>query len=162
MNSENKLYNDDILGFVVRVDRFLAEVNKSLSANITDYGAFDITRLKSYIAAMRTYLSWVSGQPQLDLPDTHPQELVIPVLPELPDTENPMAADVIRLLTRLRSEMIKSQSARMPSGFVEHDLVRSQAIIDKIEKFVIDYIEKVTPMDLPESSPSTPVTGHGM
>ena len=102
MAEENTVYNDDILGIVTRIDRFLQEVNKSVSANLTNYTDFDTGRLTSYLGAIRNYVAWVDGQPQLDLPETSPDARVAPVAPELAEPDNPMVTDVLRLLLRMQ------------------------------------------------------------
>lgn len=159
--SEVKLYNDDVRGFVLRIDRFLQEMNKSQSANITEFVSFDVDRLKSYLQVCEAYLSWVSAAPQLDLPETHPLELVNPPMPELPTVENPMIDDVLRLMVRLRGEALRSQSSRRASGLVSFDLERFKAILGKIGAYLDDFVATVNPVDLPESSPSQPITGPG-
>lgn len=155
---DTAIYNDDVLGFVSRVNRIIVETVKSLSANVTSYSAADLGRLRTYIADLGLYLDWVVSQPQMDFPETHPRAVPMPTPPELPDVENPMAEDVMRLLVRLRDEMAAAQSARLPSGLIEFDDVRARAALTRLLAFVDDFIAQVSPVDLPESSPEAPMS----
>jgi hypothetical protein len=156
-----ELYNDDILGITDRIDRFLQEINKSQSANLSEYHAADLGRLKSYLSNLTVYVDWVVGQPQLDLPETSPLSLEIPALPDMPEADNPMVKDIIRLVVRMRGEILRSQSARRSTGLVKFDEERMRAVIAKCENYLEAYVEAVNPIDLPESSPDVPVTGPG-
>ena len=68
---------------------------------------------------------------------------------------------VIRMLEAVRTEMIHSQSARLPSTLINHDERRLRLVTAKLEAFLDDYVEPLTPLDLPESSPDEPMSGHG-
>jgi hypothetical protein len=151
--AEIKLFNDDVAGLVRRINKFIVELRDSQSRVTDDFGKHDQERLKSYIEAIRTYIAWVEGQPMLDLPKTHPTEVVIPTNPEIGAITNLNVIDLIRLLERGRDELLfGSDSSQRSSGFNKHDSDRVKAIIDKTEAYLTDYIEKITPLDSPETS----------
>lgn len=154
-------YNHDLVGFYNRINRFIEEVLKSQSSNLSQVNAFDQTRLKSYLSAMRFYHDQVQGAPELDLPETTPRLYALREVPVVPDMENESCADICRLFELCRDEMVNSQSARMGAKLVSFDSVRLLQVISKCEKFLSEYVEKATPLDLPESSPRAPMTGQG-
>lgn len=161
-NGNSQVFNDDIVGLVRRINRFIMEMVKSASANVADMNTFDQTRLTQYITMLRAYLAWVQAQPQLDLPETHPHALDVPEAPVVPETmENDSVMDICRLLERARGEVINSQSARNAVGLIPFDMNRCSAVVDKVEKLLTDFIQQVQPIDLPESSPRSPDTGSG-
>ena len=94
-------------------------------------------------------------------PETSPQQWTLEAFPVFQAVESDEIDHVQRLLFAARNELVNSQSARLPSGLMPFDLTRFSAIVDKLEKFVVDYVEKASPLDLPESSPSKPVSGAG-
>lgn len=156
-----KVLNHDICGFVRRVDRFVFELHKSASSSLAAMNEFDKVRLIAYLASARAYLGWVISQPQLDLPESSPREYDIEDIEpfELVDSED--INDLIRMWELLRIELINSQSARHPAGLLAFDQSRATAVLDKIERFKLDYIDVATPLDLPESSPKNAVSGPG-
>ena len=153
--------NTDVVGLNERIRRFLMEVMKSASANSSQVKEADLSRLKSYLSSLRSYLDHVSREPELDLPETNPKVYTLKPLPALADIENESLADCCRLLELSREELVHSQSARLASGIIAFDKDRQVKIIEKAERFIKDYIEVVTPLDLPESSPMDPITPHG-
>jgi hypothetical protein len=56
---------------------------------------------------------------------------------------------------------MSSQSSRLATGLISHDFDRAIAILDTIDIYVEQFIENVSPTDLPESSPraSMPTAG---
>ncbi len=155
------VFNDDVAGIYRRTNRFIEELQKSSSANVTDVNEFDQDRIITYLNSLTVYLNWVMSQPLLDLPETHPKTLELEEPPVLLLVENLMIKDLIRLFERGRDEMINSQSARNASGLISFDNVRIRAVIEKAQKYLSDYVQKVIPLDLPESSPMAPDTGAG-
>lgn len=149
-----EIHNHDILGIVSRINRFVSELVKCASATQgSGMSEADIKRLKAYHAALGGYAEWVVGQPQLDLPETHPRVYSVPEDPDAGGVENETVADVIQLLIVLRDEMLLSQSSKVACGLTTHDEVRFDGVMEKVDKFITDYIEPHTPLDLPESSP---------
>lgn len=155
------VYNTDIAGLHARINRFITEHNKSVSANVSQVNTFDQARWLSYLNALRTYHAWMTSQPQLDLPETAPNPVTLEPNPEVTDVENESVNDLLRMLVALREETVNSQSARNPVGMIGHDTNRFLAQIEKVEKFIVDYVSKVSPLDLPESSPAAPMNQRG-
>lgn len=155
------IYNHDIAGAVRRLDRFCIELQKSVSSNTSQMNAFDQERLVNYLNALIQYHNFVVGSPALDLPESHPMEYIIPDPPELPLVENEGTNDIIRLMLLARTEILNSQSARDPASLNPFDSKRFLAIVGKVDAFLKTYISSVTPLDLPESSPSRAMSGKG-
>jgi hypothetical protein len=154
-------YNHDIVGLYNRINRFIREAMKQQSSNVSQINAFDQTRLKSYLSAIRFYHDHVQGAPDLDLPETSPRLYELRDLPEVVDMENESLADICRLLELGRDELTMSQSARIGSKLISFDSVRLLQIVGKCENFMSAYVANATPLDLPESSPRAPITGPG-
>ncbi len=153
--------NHDVAGLCRRVNRFIVEMQKSVSGGVADMNEFDQARLQKYLDAVRAYRNWVIAQPQLDLPETHPRPVEIGPDPETPDIENEAIRDVVYLMELCRDEMVHSQSARNPAGFIAFDDGRAMSLMEKCQNFLDNYIKVVQPIDMPESSPSRPLTGPG-
>lgn len=154
-------YNHDISGLYRRFNRFITEMVFSVSSGGSQVNSFDQVRLSNYIAAIRSYQDWVESQPQLDLPETHPKEYPLVPTPEVPDLENESVVDFVNLLVVARDELVSSQSTRDAAGLKPFDSVRLTANINKLDAFLNTYVQDVTPLDLPESSPQTEMTGSG-
>ena len=155
-------YNTDIYGLYRRINRAIEEVVKSVSSSVSQTSAFDVTRAKSYISAVRAYTDWVVAQPVLDLPETAPQAMPLaPASPTIPFIENESLFDLATLLSLARDELVGSQSARMPANLIKFDESRLRAVLAKADAFINDYITVVDPLDLPESSPMAAVSGPG-
>lgn len=153
--------NTDVVGLNNRYIRFLVEVMKCASANSSQVKSADLQRLKTYLSALRSYLDHVSREPEMDLPETNPKSYTLEDLPALSEIENESLADCCRLIELCREEMVNSQTARLASGIIHFDKERQDKIIEKAERFIKDYIEVVTPLDLPESSPRKPTNSSG-
>lgn len=161
MASERKVYNSDVAGLHRRMNRFITEVMLSASNQSSYMSSFDIDRLRKYLGAVKSYIAWVTSQPQLDLPETSPREYMLDADPVIAVVENEAITDILRMLEVAREEMVNGQSARWPCGLMVFDVNRVLAIIAKIEAFLTDYVEKITPLDLPESTPSRAVSPKG-
>lgn len=153
--------NHDIAGLHARINRFIEEVKYSESSGGSQVTSFDQTRLATYLNAVDGYREWAIGRPPLDCPETHPRAIELGANPEIVDLENESCNDVIRLLTIGRDELTNSQSARLSSNLTPFDNARLVSIIQKIRLFLSDYIAKVTPLDLPESTPQAEQSGPG-
>lgn len=153
--------NHDIAGLHARVNRFIEEVYKSVSGTTSQFNEFDQARVGTYLDAVDTYREWVIDQPQMDLPETHPTEYVLEADPAITSVENESVNDLIRMFTVLRGELINSQSARNAAGLISFDNTRLVAVIAKARAFMENYVEPVTPLDMPESSPQEPNSGPG-
>lgn len=161
MADDAKTYNMNIGGLVDRANRFLQEMQKSQASNLTSFNVFDQGRLTSYLDSLEAYIDWVVAQPMLDLPETSPREVKMNTFPEIQEHENPMITDVVRLIERFRDELMHSQSSRQSTGLVSFDEVRARKIIEALRTYLADYVSKVNPVDLPETTPSEETTGSG-
>ena len=155
------VFNHDIAGLYLRLNRVITELIGAASASVNSMNPFDQARLAQYIAAIRSYLAWVNAVPQLDLPETCKRTYGLESPPVVPELENDSTRDMVRLVELARDELISGQSARMPSGLIPFDSNRFAAVINKVEAFLVNYIQKTLPLDLPESSPTLPVTASG-
>ena len=156
-------YNHDVAGLCTRVHRFCVELKKSVSSGTALVNSFDQARLNTYLQAIRTYRDWVIGQPQLDLPETHPRILDIALMPDddVDSIENESYRDCARLFKLSILELAASQSSRHAAGLLKFDEVRLTAIVEKVQALLDTYIAVVDPLDLPESSPAYPMSGPG-
>ena len=153
--------NLDVAGVIRRLRRFKIETVKSASSALASVSLADFTRAKSYLSAVGAYMDWIVSQPHLDLPETAPKSIDLGDSEVNPMPENESLVDIIALYDALEVEIANSQSARMATGIISHDENRIRAILAKMEAFLDDYVSKVLPLDVPESSPLRPQTGPG-
>lgn len=156
-----QVMNHDIVGLYDRLNRFIKEAQLSQSANISGVKKSDLIRLKTYLSSSRVYHTYVAKEPELDLPETNPKTWTLDAPPQLRRIENESLKDVCRLLTLCCEELVHSQSARLSAGILKFDSERFLAVLSKAENFLKDYVEKATPLDLPETSPKEPTTPAG-
>jgi hypothetical protein len=156
-----QVYNHDVAGLQRRMNRFIVEMIKSVSNSGSLMNSYDQSRLESYLGAIRAYVSWIVSQPELDLPETSPRIYVLDVNPSWDLVENESIIDVVRMLELARDEVVSSQSARNSSGLTKFDEKRCISMVDKIEAFLKNYIQTITPLDMPESSPMRPASTAG-
>lgn len=156
-----KVQNHDIASLVGRLRRVKKELEKSVSSGVSEVGTHDLLRLETYIKALKDYKAWMISQPVLDLPETSPIEIELGETPDSLEMENDDLALVLNLFNILEKELVNSQSARRATGLISHDSSRFDAVIEKTEKFLTDYVGKNSPLDLPESSPMVASTGAG-
>lgn len=154
-------YNHDVVGLWNRINKFIFEAMKQQSSNLSQVNQFDIDRLKTYFGAIESYRDHIQAAPDLDLPETTPRLYDLRDAPIVPDMENESLADICRLLELMRDELINSQSSRQGAKLVSFDEIRLTQVVDKCKKFLTDYVETTTPLDLPESAPRAPMTGDG-
>jgi len=168
--------NQDIAGLAERIDSILVEVLMNQSSGLEDFRDADKTRVGSYFKQLKDYKAWVIDQPEVDSPQTHPEKHPIEYLsnketitdPEtseehviVQNPENKSVRDLSRMLRTLLGEMVLSASRRMPNGMTSHDANRFDMHIAKMEAFMASYVEDNQPADMPETNPSSPMTGHG-
>jgi hypothetical protein len=157
-----EVLNDDVVGLYKRLNRFIEELFKSQSANVTDMNVHDQNRLQSYLNSVTAYLDWiVSSDQPMDYPETHPKVTVLEEPPVVPDIENPIVVDLVKLFIRARDEMTNSQSARYSTGLIVHDEQRVRAVVQRAQDYLDNYIKAVVPIDQPESTPKQTDTGSG-
>lgn len=157
-----KTLNMDLVGLWNRINRYIVEVQKSQSANVSLTLESDLVRYKSYFSALRFLIAHVDADPRLDLPETNPFEYALREAPLLMDLENENCVHVALLLETVRQELAMSQSSRLSTGLIAFDKDRFLAGISKAESYLENYVEKATPLDMPESSPRAAVQGKGL
>lgn len=157
-----KTNNHDIAGLVRRLDRALVEVTKSQSTAISGTLPFDSVRLKSYIASAKSYRTWMSSEPFIDAPATTPLYIEVPCFGQVLTMDNDSAWDIAQLLDTAILELQSADSGRISNGFpVKEDGTRLDNTLKRIENLITTFMEKVEPMDYPESSPRFASTGQG-
>lgn len=161
--SVTEVMNQDVAGLAERTDEVIYEVALSQSANLTDMRPFDRTRITEYNAMLNRYAAWVTDAPDVDLPETHPRAYPIKYISDGidADVENKALRDLIRMYRALITEMTNSQSARAANGLTVHDKRRFDLVMEKIDKFLNDYVDETQPIDMPESAPSSEAVGSG-
>ena len=153
--------NHDIVGIYDRMNRFIVELLKAGSADVSNVVSFDQERLATYLNALDRYHDWVQAQPQLDITESTAMTYTLESEPEINNVENESVNDTVRMFVLARTDLINSQSARNPSGMDPADSRRLTAFIGKIRTFLNDYIIPTVPLDLPQSSPMESRTGPG-
>lgn len=145
--------NHDVAGLVRRINRILVEFLRANSANVSGMDEHDLRRARSYLKSLIAYLDWVQAQPALDLGEHHPTLIALEAGPEVTLVENEELNDLVAMLVAARNEIANCEDARKANGVgaIAGDKVR--AVIAKAEKFVNDYVDGVTPLDLSKSSP---------
>jgi hypothetical protein len=158
-----EVLNQDVAGLAERTDEVIYEIMKSQSANLTDLRPFDRTRITEYNAMLNRYAAWITEAPDVDLPETHPRTYVMKFISEGLefDIENKALRDLVRMYQAIITEMTNSQSARAANGLTTHDKRRFDLVMEKIQKFLVDYVDETQPLDMPESAPSSDAIGPG-
>jgi len=157
----DNVFNHDVVWLYDQFSRFYTELARSQSSPVSGMIVADQSRLQSYIDSIRNSLAWIQGQPQLDLPETHPRPYALESFPVEENVENEAINVVLRLLRAVSVELANSQSARFASRLQPFDEVRVVQVVDKVQAFLSDYIVPSTPIDLPESSPEASMTKPG-
>lgn len=154
--------NMDIVGLWNRINRFIEECGRSVSSNLSLTNTFDTERLTTYLNAIDKYHAHVAAQPFLDLPETSPRLYVLLPPPAIFTVESDDMDDILNMFRLMRDELVGSQSSRMPVGIIAPDSRRLTAIVQKARNFLSDYVGPTQPLDLPESSPNTPLSPAGL
>ena len=144
--------NYDIIGGVERFDKVIGEIAQSESADGGAQSSFDRVRIDSYNAVLRSYMATVAAQTGLvDLPHTYPTPYPIKYWSNTLDVEvrNPASRNLLIMYTQGMEQLSKSASAGHSNGITPHDYQRFVQIMDKIEAFLTDYVDQVTPVDMP-------------
>jgi hypothetical protein len=153
--------NHDVSGIVRRINRFIVEARDCQSNAQARISDADLVRLKTYHGSIISYISWTAAQPQLDMPESSPRTIMLDASPTVPLIENDDLVDLINLYVAAREEIVNSQSARMSSSLLGFDRKRCEDLIKKADDFLVSYVAKVSPLDLPESSPMRDQSGPG-
>lgn len=145
--------NHDVKALNDRMNRFIVELQSSVSAGTSSMSEADKTRALSYLNSIDRLHDWIIGQPLLDLPETAPRVRELMEPPAIVDSENEEINDLVNLLVIARDELVNSQSSRHASGLIGFDSDRLRALTSKARAFIEGYVTSVAPLDLPESSP---------
>lgn len=158
-----EIHNHDIVWLYDQVSRFYVEVSKAQSSPVSGMITADQLRLASYLTNLKKGINWVNSMPEMDLPESHPFPRDLEPFPADVNVENESSNMVLRMLRLLAIELTNSQSSRLSSRLIKHDLVRVVTIVTKIESFLNDYIkdDATVPLDYPESAPEDPMTTDG-
>lgn len=157
-----EVLNHDVSWLHNKINRIIYELYKSVSSSTASgMNEFDQARLQSYIVNLRGAIDHIVGQPQLDLPETHPKTYELKPSPATEPVDDDDVTHCIEMLQLCRDETNNSVSARQPSGLNTFDETRARAVLDKAENFLNNYISVVTPIDMPESAPREVVSGPG-
>lgn len=155
------VYNLDVTYLADKIARYAGEVQMSVSSNVAFVNEFDMARLQNYLTDIDQAIAYVTSQPQLDLPESHPMMNAIQPFPVMRDMESDEWDHVVRLLRSGYIELVNSQSARLGAGLMPFDARRVTALIAKTRQWLNDYVSKRSPMDLPETSPQQDMSPAG-
>lgn len=153
------VFNHDVIGLANRIGRFITELIRCDSSNLSTVTAADQKRWASYLDNVDGYQKHVVDAPALDLPQTtHSIKWPVEPLDAVPPMNNEALEDAVRLLSVEHAELLNSESANGASGLTSFDSVRLTAITSKCRKLLTDYVVPMTPIDLPASGPMDPIT----
>lgn len=155
------VYNLDVTYMADKLARYAGEVQMSVSSNVAFVNEFDMARLHAYLDDIDAAIDYVTKQPQLDLPESHPMAHPIQPFPALRDMESDEWDHVVRLLRSGYLELVNSQSARLGAGLMPFDARRVSALVAKTRQWLTEYVSKRSPMDLPETSPQQAMSPAG-
>ena len=151
--SVTSIRNNDLVGAVERIDICVAELARSESADSGGAQIFDRARIDMYNRQIDEYMNYVVAQTgKVDVPHTYPTYYDIDYISnELNvDITNKAMRDLLRLYLQMMEQLSKSGSAGWSNGIQQHDYGRYVLIRDKIQAFLTDYVDVVTPVDMPE------------
>lgn len=155
------VYNLDVTYLADKLARYAGEVQMSVSSNVAFVNEFDMGRLQNYLDDIDAAIAYVTAQPQLDLPESHPMMNAIQPFPSMRDMESDEWDHVVRLLRSGYIELVNSQSSRLGAGLMPFDARRVSALVAKTRAWLNDYVSKRSPMDLPETSPQQVMSPPG-
>lgn len=154
-------FNIDIVGIANRICRFIEEIQSFASGNVGEVYPADMTRLKSYVDGLRTYHNTIQQLDRMDYVETNADLEPLRPLPEKIELENESLNDVNNLLRRQYMELTHSASSRDSSKLNKYDSARFIQSCDRMTALILNYIEVVTPLDMPNSSPRAAAVPEG-
>jgi hypothetical protein len=158
---ENGSYNVHTAMLVRLIDRAIIEVTKSQSAPGSGVRSADVARIESYMDEMESFVNFSSRLPETDTPKSHPLPIQFDPPVSLPRIENDSMWLLAQMLDTMRIEVGQSASSRQPNGWWKPDLPRVKKYIEDVREFMSGHVQKVTPVDNPESSPRDLVQPRG-
>ena len=151
--SVTQIRNNDLVGAIERIDICIAELARSESADSGGAQIFDRARIDMYNQQIDEYMDYVvKVTGKVDIPHTYPTDYPIDYISNSLDVDitNKAMRDLIRLYLQMMEQLSKCGSAGWSNGIQEHDYGRYVMIRDKIASFLTDYVDVVTPVDMPE------------
>jgi len=146
--------NLDVVGLISRSRRFKKEWQLSASANGSYLNTADANRLRSYLDSLLAYIKFFQAEPELDVPEYHgAREFDLGSVGESIPVESESVNDLMKLWDMFEIELASCQSSRRSFRLISHDEKRTIDILDRMRRFLEDYMVQVLPLDLPESSP---------
>lgn len=156
-----EVYNMHIAGAIPRIDDYITECVKAQSSGVSHIGENDRARFDSYLVDIDTYRSVNANKKPMDLPETHPKPYTVSDAENPTRVENEFINDFVRFFVLMKGALVSSQSARLGSGLLAFDNTRWVELITNAKTYLTDYVDKVSPVDFPESSPSVISSGPG-
>ena len=168
--------NPDIATFAEMTDQRLVEILKSASGALDDYTTPDKIRMQAYVNELRAFKAWFMQRPEPDRPNQHPEQLGIDYQSNQESFEDPVTQEEVALIQKPENMAARAAAQQMreilastvlgasrfrPGGMNAHDSRRVDDELDRLEFLLTEYIEQLLPVDLPETNPSAPLTGHG-
>lgn len=156
---EQETFNLHIAAICRYIARYTEEISKSASAGVTALSTADKKRLADYVSSMRVYIDWVWSLQEdddggfLDLPESHPTAVMVPIIDPVGEMENNALVDIVEYFKTLYKEAMSAQSSRLGAGLIGHDYDRMIAILDTIDSYIDTFVAATSPQDFPESSP---------
>lgn len=160
--TDQMVKNLDVAHLADMLTRDMREVSRCQSASANVFIPADRNRLKAYLEQYQGYIDWAVAKSRddggafntMDMPRTHPTNYDLQ--PELPDVEGGVENELVRTILRhfsaMRYEIIHSQSANLASGLLPADKQRMESFVDRLMKLIEEYIDKIIPVDQPETS----------
>ena len=156
-----QLNNYELSSFCRRVRRYTEEIHGCSSADGPLLYDGDKDNFISFMDALDDYIDWIKKQPELIYPETKDATYEVPDLPTQALVENEVVNDLQHAFRQMFLEAGNSQSAKMPTGLLDHDSDRMGDYMEKCRSLINDYAAGATPQDLPQSSPLRPRTAAG-
>ena len=161
VGKEGITLNSDIANLVRRIDRTIAELQHSQSANVTFLMQADRDRFDRKTRDINIQLDTVQSMGIPDVPESMPDEIALREPPVEMDITNDDLLSVIMQYYVLRDELTNSQSSRLGGGLIAFDYARSKALMVRIETIGSRFTLEVDPVDNPETTPDVAYVARG-
>ena len=169
------MHNANLVTLCELIDRGIVEELLSISAVTPDFREADKKRVESYFEAWEKLANFMSSDPELDTPQSHPEKVPVgwisnqdgitdedgefQAMNQYP--ENFAVRTLVRDMRTLMGELAMSTSRRLPNGLSKHDKKRFDDHLAKMRKFMSEYVQQTEPLDRPETDTIAAVSGHG-
>ena len=149
--------NRSVAYLAEQINRFVVEFALSDSANTNAIRDFDMVRLQGFLDHVNFMLDAMNAAPALDLQKSRDVQWNIGrnFIPD--DLNNELVNQLIRLFIALRLEILNAaQTATFSAGIDPADFKRFKSYTQDIQNYIENVVRKVSPQDLPASSPADP------